>query len=103
MAPAVTVTTAATIDWSRYGIFQFQLTNGQAALALTFVNAAVGQTIVIGIKEASTHTATTVTFPTGTVVVPGTGNTQALTATDSAFDAFYVTCVAPGVYLAAWN
>ena len=100
---SITVTTAATLDWSRYGIFQYLCTNGQAALALTFVNATVGQRIAIVIKQASTHTNTTVTLSTGTVVAGTTGATQALTQTDSAIDIIHVTCTSPGVFIASFN
>ena len=77
VAASVTVTTAATLDWSRYGVFQYLLTNGQAALALTFTNASVGQRIAIVIKQASSTTATTVTLPTGSIVGATAAATQA--------------------------
>jgi hypothetical protein len=103
VAASVTVTSAATLDWSRYGVFQYLCTNGSNALALTFVNASVGQRIAIVIKQASSHTATTVTLSTGTVVGATTAATQSLTATDSAIDIIHVTCTAPGVYIATFN
>jgi hypothetical protein len=103
VAASVTVTSAATLDWSRYGVFQFLCTNGSAALALTFVNATVGQRIAIVIKQASTSTGTTVTMPTGTVVGAGVAATQVLTNVNSAIDIIHVTCTAPGVFIATFN
>ena len=103
VAASVTITTAATLDWSRYGVFQYLLTNGQGAVTLTFTNPSVGQTIYILIKEASTKTNTTVTFPTGTIVAGTASNTKALTQTNSAIDVLAVTCSAPGVYCAKFN
>ena len=73
------------------------------ALALTFVNATVGQRIAIVIKQASTSTATTVTLSTGTIVAGTAGATQALTNTNSVIDIIHVTCTAPGVYIASFN
>ena len=72
-------------------------------LALTFVNATVGQRIAIVIKQASTSTATTVTLSTGTIVAGTAGATQALTNTNSVIDIIHVTCTAPGVYIASFN
>jgi hypothetical protein len=103
VAASVTVTSAATLDWSRYGVFQYLCTNGSAALALTFSNATVGQRIGIVIKQASTSTATTVTLPTGAIVAGTTAATQALTNTNSVVDIIHVTCTAPGVYIASFN
>lgn len=103
VAASITITTAATLDWSRYGVFQYLLTNGSGTVALTFVNASVGQRIGIALKQASTHTNTTVTLSTGTIVGGTAGATQALTQTDNAIDFIHVTCTAPGVYLATFN
>ena len=103
VAASVTVTSTATLDWSRYGVFQYLLTNGQAALALTFTNASVGQRIAIVIKQASSTTATTVTLPTGSIVGATAAATQLLTATNSAIDVIHVTCTAPGVFIATFN
>jgi len=103
VAASITVTTAATLDWSRYGIFQYLLTNGQNALALTFVNASVGQSILIALTQASSSTATTLTLPTGAIVAGTAAATQSLTHTNSAIDFVQVTCTAPGVYLAVFN
>ena len=103
VAASVTVTTAATLDWSRYGVFQYLCTNGQNAIAFTFSNASVGQSIFIYVKQASTTTATTVTFPTTTVVSGTTAATKALTNTNDVIDAFRVTCISPGVYRATFN
>ena len=104
VAASVTVTTAATLDWSRYGVFQYLLTSGQAALALTFTNAFVGQRIAIVIKQASSYTSTTVTMPTGTVVgATAATATQVLTGINSAIDIIHVTCTAPGVFIATFN
>jgi len=103
VAASITVTSTATLDWSRYGVFQFLCTNGSGALALTFVNASVGQRIAIVIKQASTHTATTVTYSTGTIAAGTAAATQALTQTDNAIDILHVTCTAPGVYIATFN
>ena len=100
---SITVTTAATLDWSCYGIFQYLCTNGQASLALTFVNATVGQRIAIVIKQASTVTSTTVTLSTGTIVAGTVAATQVLTNTNSAIDIIHVTCTAPGVFIASFN
>ena len=72
-------------------------------LALTFVNASVGQRIAIVIKQAATHTATTVTYSTGTIAAGTAAATQALTQTDNAIDILHVTCTAPGVYIATFN
>ena len=103
VAASITVTSAATLDWSRYGVFQYLCTNGSGALALTFVNASVGQRIAIVIKQASTHTATTVTYSTGTIAAGTAGATQALTRTNNAIDIIHVTCTAPGVFIATFN
>jgi len=103
VAASITVTTAATLDWSRYGLFQYLLTNGQNALALTFVNASVGQSILIALTQASSSTATTLTLPTGSIVAGTAAATQSLTHTNSAIDFVQVTCTAPGVYLAVFN
>lgn len=103
VAASVTVTSTATLDWSRYGIFQFLCTNGSGALALTFTNASVGQRIAIVIKQASSATATTVTYPTGTIAAATASNTQALTNTNSVIDILHVTCTAPGVFIATFN
>jgi hypothetical protein len=103
VAASITVTTAATLDWSRYGLFQYLLTNGQNALALTFVNASVGQSILIALTQASSSTATTLTLPTGAIVAGTAAATQSLTHTNSAIDFVQVTCTAPGVYLAVFN
>lgn len=100
---SITVTSAATLDWSRFGTFQYLCTNGEAALALTFVNASVGQQIAIVIKQASTSTATTVTLSTGTIVAGTAAATQALTNTNSVIDMFRVTCTSPGVFIASFN
>ena len=103
VAASITVTSAATLDWSRYGIFQYLCTNGSAALALTFVNAAVGQRIAIVIKQASSSTATTVTLSSGTIVAGTAGATQSLTNTNSVIDMIHVTCTSPGVFIATFN
>jgi hypothetical protein len=100
---SITVTSAATLDWSRYGTFQYLCTNGSGALALTFVNATVGQRIAIVIKQASTSTATTVTLSSGTIVAGTAGATQALTNTNSVIDIIHVTCTSPGVFIASFN
>ena len=101
---SITVTSAATLDWSRYGVFQYLCTNGSGALAFTFTNVTVGQSILIAVKQASTTTATTVTFPAGTVVA-GTASTatQALTNTNDVIDVLRVTCISPGIYRALFN
>jgi len=103
VAASITITTAATLDWSRYGVFQYLLTNGSNAVALTFVNVAVGQTIVIALTQASSSTATTLTLPTGSIVAGTAAATQSLTHTNSAIDVVQVTCTAPGVYVAIFN
>jgi hypothetical protein len=103
VASQVTITSAATLSWNAAGIFQYLLTNGSAAVALTFTNASVGQTIFILFQQASTTTATTVTFPTGSIVAGTAGVTKVLTNTNSAIDVIRVTCTAPGVYLATFN
>ncbi|MGZ3392569.1 MAG: hypothetical protein ACXWPK_00280, partial [Isosphaeraceae bacterium] len=103
VADSITVTSTATLDWSRYGVFQFLCTNGSGALALTFVNAAVGQRIAVVVKQASSTTATTVTYPSGTIAAATASNTQALTATNNAIDILHVTCTAPGVFVATFN
>ena len=72
-------------------------------MALTFSNVAVGQTVLIVIKQASTSTATTVTLPTGSIVAGTAAATQALTNTNSVIDTLRVTCTAPGVYIAQFN
>jgi|SRR5271166_1613191 len=95
---SVTITSTATLDWSKNGVFQYLLTNGSGAVALTFVNVSVGQTITIVFTQAATSTATTVTYPTGTVVSGTAGATKALTNTNSAVNVHQVTCTAPGAY-----
>jgi len=99
---SVTVTTAATVDWSQGGIFQF-LTTTNDALALTFANATVGQTILILVKQPASSTAATVTLPTGSIVAGTAAASVTLTGTNSEIDALQVTCTAPGVYLAILN
>ena len=103
VAAQITITSTATLDWSRYGVFQYLLTNGSGAVTLTFVNVSVGQTIYILFQEASTKTNTTVTFPTGTIVGGTAAATKGLTQTNSAIDCLAVTCTSPGVYLAKFN
>jgi hypothetical protein len=98
VAAQITITSTATLDWSRAGIYQYLLTNGSGAVALTFVNAGVGQNITIVFTQASSSTATTVTYPTGSVVSGTAGATKALTNTNSAVNVHVVTCTAPGVY-----
>ena len=103
VAASITVTSTATLDWSRYGVFQFLCTNGSGALAFTFTNVTVGQTILAVIKQASTSTATTLTLPTGSIVAGTAVATQALTNTNSVIDVVQITCTAPGVYIAFFN
>jgi hypothetical protein len=98
VAAQITITSAATLDWSRAGIFQYLLTNGSGAVALTFVNVAVGQNITIVFTQASSSTSTTVTYPTGSVVSGTAGATKVLTNTNSAINVHVVTCTAPGVF-----
>ena len=104
VAAQVTVTTAATCDWSRYGVFQYLLTaNNQ--LTFTFTNVSVGQTIVIGLKEPSSLSAgaTSVVMP-GTCVLTGTaGSFTTPTQTANVVDVLYVTCISPGVYVVSLN
>jgi hypothetical protein len=102
VVPSVTVTTAATVDWSQGGIFQYLLTTSDA-LALTFVNATVGQTIIILLKQPASSTAATVTVPTGSIVAGTAAATVTLTGTNSEIDALVVTCTAPGVYFVQIN
>ncbi len=101
--PSLTITSAATLDWSQGGIYQFLCTNGSNAVAFTFTNVTVGQTVFVAIKQASSHTATTLTLPTGSIVAGTAAATQALTATDSVIDFFQITCTASGVYIAVFN
>ena len=103
MAASITITTAATLDWSRYGVFQFLLTNGQGAVTFTFTNATVGQRIAIMVKQASSTTATTITYPSGTIQGGTASNTQAMTNTNDVVDVLHVTCISPGVYRATFN
>ena len=103
MAPSVTVTTAArSSTGTRYGIFQYLLTTADA-LALTFANAPVGQTIFLLLKQASSSTATTLTLPTGTIVAGTAAATASSPARTAPSTVVQVTCTAPGVYLAIVN
>ena len=102
VAASVTVTTAGTLDWSAYGIFQFQLTTGDA-FAPTFTNVSVGQTVFMVLKQPASSTAATLTLPTGTIVAGTAAATISITATNSAIDVVRVTCTAPGVYVATLN
>ena len=88
------------MDWSRYGVFQYLLTNG-STFAPTFVNAAVGQTIFLLIQQASSASSG-LTLPTGTILAGTAAASITLTghATNNAIDCVRVTCTAPGVYLA---
>ncbi len=99
---SVTVTTAATVDWSQGGIFQFLLTTADA-LALTFANVTVGQTILILLKQPASSTAATVTVPTGSIVAGTAAATVSLAGTNSEIDVLQVTCSAPGVYIVVVN
>jgi hypothetical protein len=104
VAASITITSAATLDWSRYGIFQFLLTNGSGSVTLTMVNASVGQTILIMITQASSHTATTVTYSPSTCLAMATASdSQALTQVDSAVDCIQVTCTGPQSFVAVFN
>jgi len=102
VAASVTVTTTGTVDWSTYGVFQYQLTTGDA-FAPTFTNVSVGQTIFMVLKQPASSTAATLTMPTGTIVAGTTAATISLTATNSAIDVVRVTCTSPGVYVATLN
>jgi hypothetical protein len=104
VAPSVTATTAATLDWSRYGVFPVQLTTNDAC-AFTFVNAAVGQTILIVATQPASSTAATVTLPAGSIVsnVNGGAATCTVSSSNSAVNLIRVTCTSPGVYIAAVN
>jgi hypothetical protein len=99
VAAQITVTTAATVDFSRYGIFQFLLTNG-STFAPTFVNAAVGQTIFLVIQQASTASSG-FTLPTGCILAGTAAASITLTghSTNNAIDVLRVTCTSPGAYL----
>jgi hypothetical protein len=100
VAAQITVTTTGTVDWSRYGVFQYLLTNG-STFAPTFVNASVGQTIFLLIQQASSASSA-LTLPTGTIVAGTASASITLTghATNNAIDCGRVTCTAPGTYLA---
>lgn len=103
VAAQVTVTTAATLDWSSYGLFQFLLTSG-STFAPTFVNVSVGQTIFMLLKQPASSTAGLLTLPTGTIVA-GTAAASitlacSVSPTNSGIDVIRVTCTAPGVYIA---
>ena len=89
------------MDWSTYGVFQYQLTTGNA-FAPTFTNVSVGQTIFMVLKQPASSTAT-LTLPTGTIVAGTAAATISITATNSAIDVVRVTCTAPGVYVATLN
>jgi hypothetical protein len=103
VAAQVTVTTAANVDWSAYGIFQYLLTNG-STFAPTFVNAAVGQTIFLVIQQASSASSG-FTLPTGTILAGTAAASITLTghSTNNAIDIVRVTCTAPGVYIATMD
>jgi hypothetical protein len=103
VAAQVTVTTAGTLDWSRYGIFQFLLT-ASSAFAPTFVNVAVGQTILMLLKQPASG-AGTLTLPSGTILAGTAAATITLgcASTVNGIDVVQVTCTAPGVYIAIQN
>lgn len=82
-----TCTTSKTIDWSTGNSFTLALTNGDTC-ALTFSNAASGQTIVIDYTQASSgggtaalSYSTTVKWGNGTVPTMTTGNSATDTCT----------------------
>jgi len=103
IAAQVTVTTAATLDWSQYGVFQFLLTASNA-LAPTFVNVSVGQTIFMLLKQPASG-AGTLTLPTGTILAGTAAATITLgcASTVNGIDIVRITCTAPGVYIATQN
>ncbi|HMF38309.1 MAG TPA: hypothetical protein VKF17_16820 [Isosphaeraceae bacterium] len=98
VAPSQTVTTAATVDWSQAGIFQYQLTTAQA-FAPTFSNAVPGQSIIIVMKQPASSTDSTLsTSNMGTITFAGAANT--LSTTNSYVDVLFVTCISSGTYIA---
>jgi hypothetical protein len=102
-AAQITVTTTGTLDWSRYGVFQYLLTASNA-FAPTFVNVSVGQTIFILLKQPASG-AGTLTMPTGTIVAGTAAATITLgcASTVNGIDIIRITCTAPGVYIATQN
>ena len=98
VAPSVTVTTTAVIDWSTAGIFQYQLT-AAAAFAPSFSNALVGQTIKVILTQPATSTQSTLSHANMGTITFG-GGTSTLSTTNSYVDILTVTCIASGVYIA---
>ena len=104
VAASATVTTAATCDWSRYGIFQYTLT-ANTQLTFTFSNVSVGQSIYIALTEPSDLSAgtTSVVMPGTTVLGATAGSFTTPTQTVSVIDILWVLCTSPGVYFVTLN
>ena len=104
VAAAATVTTAATCDWSRYGVFQYTLT-ANTQLTLAFSNVSVGQSVYIALTAPADLSAgaTSVVMP-GTTILGGTaGSFTTPTQTISVVDLLWVLCTSPGVYFVTLN
>ena len=71
VAAQVTVTTAATLDWSSYGVFQFLLTASNAFAA--DVRQRVGRPDDFHAAQAARFGAGTSTLPTGTILAGTAG------------------------------